>query len=386
MTSWDATAASRVGGWQEQAYGALAEELGLGWQPKRAFERLAVGPLPETWTSPERFRQQVGVPFDPAALAASTAEYRHAYLASAPPTPFEEPNLFGVLCELKNVAATAFADTGLPTPDALIATLPSGRVHALTRRTGGARPPVILVEQGLMHFFFRFCCCMGAAIHVEVSAAGVRPVDPGMLSQLRALDGLRGALYAYAVDGNVQRIPSLELSQGGLVSAMLFLRPMELFVVAHEMMHVGFGHLRKGRDAPSTEARWEQELDCDSAGASLTLRVLDAHPAGAVLAACDLALIAFEFIERTLSLLRTGSGDRQAVEYPPIAQRRRQLVDRTLESLTEAGRQSEIPEIRNWLHLTDTMCSALWEELEPTWRDLHRSGRRPSPRWDTTIT
>jgi hypothetical protein len=388
---WDDRMRRRVSGWQEQLYGRLAEDLGLGWDPREAYERLSVGPIPAELFSADRFREMRGPQLLPDSqipeYEAIVKAFLERYTAGAP-TPYEEPGLFVVLCELADLVRDKLNETEWGAPEFAIGTLPSGRIHARTQRVGGDSPPVILVEQGLMLYFHAFALCVGAALPLEFELDGtyvadVRPLDPGREGREAARSGLGAALGAYIVDGAMKLGPRIRLSHATETAAMWFLRPMELFVVAHEVAHVFYRHLRRGRQAPDRAERWRQELDCDAVGASVTVAILEpALPRGLVLGACALALHALEFVERTVYLL---GGPAPTDEYPPLAERRRRLVTHDFEVLSEAGRAAEIPEIRAWLARFDELCTRVWGELEPLWRERHAQGVRPSPRWSDTI-
>ena len=157
-TSWSPAAVRLVGGWQEELYVEIGEQLGLGsYAPKQAFDRLAKPQIPREILSFDGFAQFLGPQAIPEGTAAHyntvVDDYISRYAALVPPTNYEEPNLFGVLNELLDTVQDEASGVGFnASRDLLIGTLPIGSIHAASRLLGSKGEIVILFQHSLASF------------------------------------------------------------------------------------------------------------------------------------------------------------------------------------------------------------------------------------------
>ena len=349
---------------QERGYRNLALKLGLGADPKKAYEHLSGTPV-----------------------------------SSESHLPYEDPQRYQIAAIIAGAIQKAIAASGGSPldPAPVFATLPSGNVSAQVRIESQTRVPVIFIEQGLFRFLYDFCHLIGWAVPpmtglhlaqdtamLEMANQYTMPFDASN-SFVRSMGSyaFEGTPLGRAAQGVAQPEHNLQLS-------IVLLTLMERFVMAHEMAHIKMGHLT---DAPAdgTEVPGgDQEYQADSAGMGLVLYMTSRENLsfGIGYWACELALVAMNLLYRSIQIGEFGAGRVSWIDesHPDPLRRREQLRQVWLEpSLPEEG----IAAARMLCGMSDALIQRLWEMASFALLEAHQRGERPSPMWrdliDTTF-
>ena len=372
---------------QERAYRLLGEGLGLGPNnPAGAYERLTGRPMPPQEASISKLREILGdsVPIDDDAWAQvderAAALYRQ-YFALPLPTRYEDPSRYPSMAMTFDQVTWKYLQQGsLHDPLPLFATLPSGDPHArsLIDPLGGAT--VIFFEQGLFSYFYDFVKLVGweaPPLSIEQLA------DDATMAQLprrytmpsQASQYFVATMGAYAGGSKSAGIPRPDHN---ILLTISLLSMMEQFVMAHEVAHIALGHL-------STAPTKKQELLADTAAmAVVTAIARDNSMAWAVgYWACDLALVALNFLYRAIGVL--AFGDRRlawtnATHPDPLE--RRELLKALAGS---EGPPDGVAAAGELIGMSEALFGRLWDLDSEGLRMAHNRGFRASPLWSRLI-
>ncbi len=378
-----------IGRRQEWEYRRLARALRLGADPARAYERLARRPRPfdhpaPLWeTSDGAERSVMAEAWQP--FAERVADLHSDRVLRGTPTRYEDPERYPRLALIFDEVQEALAERGGPSaPPAVLATLPSGDVDARVMIEPATRTPVVFFEQGLFSFLHDFVLATGWA---------APPLSPRQLSDDAALVRLPRrcamppeallfveSLLAYVVDGTptaTRRAIPRPADNRFAVEALL--GQMKRFVMAHELAHIAGGHVNGRRDE-------RQEHDADASSLDfVTTRTLEDLGSWAIgFWACELVLIALNFLYRALGILAFGPRKLLWIDdtHPEPLRRR--------ERLRAAWRDREAPPLgvaaaRELSVMTDALFQRLWDMTLPAVVTSYEQGARPSPMWQEMI-
>jgi hypothetical protein len=391
-TQWSERARKRVNGWQESDWGEVASSMGLGWKPERAFEALSPPPLPDDLITVDRMRRDVGDDIVPdgdwASVAATMKDYKDRYLVD-PPTRFEMSLSYSTLAYELDGALETLTGLNVVLPyRPLVASLPSGDVNAKIRKIPGSDEAVILFQHGLIDFLDQLAIAMGAAMPVELTDLPLRAAAPGGSEpgdrahwQL-AVEQLTDSLTSYVVEGKPNNVRRRSLKGRALANSVFLAAGMRRFLLVHELMHLLFKHVAVPSAKLPEEEAWQREFDADMVAASFCAR-RSAQARVSSMWACDIALWAFEMLERTLAYLATGAltGLPPTHSHPtPRARRSRLLQEKTqeLQGLGETGDAGRLGELTV---AGMELGAKLWEATIPHWDGLREKGVRPGPLW-----
>jgi hypothetical protein len=161
---WSDRATSVVSEWQERAYGELAEDLGFGWNPQRAFQQFSTPQAAEGdyRLSVDRLRDSFGHDYMAASdwqeVKKSLDMYKKKYYYVEPPTRYEDTSIYSNAAANLEMLTSAIEQImpGRLKKTPLIASLPSGELNARIRAIRGTNEVVILLQQGSQDFFIIF--------------------------------------------------------------------------------------------------------------------------------------------------------------------------------------------------------------------------------------
>jgi hypothetical protein len=402
MEPWSDRARNRVAAWQERSWGQIALELGLGWQPRAAYLQLNSGLPSEEFLAAERFiatldpsmveRLRAGEGLaDVEGVRRGDAEilesFKKRYFVD-PPTEYEDPCLHSV--------AVAHLDGLLPVllnmpyelpANPRVATVPTRSVHAWTRVVPGTDEAVMFFQHGLMLFLRQYSVALGLAVPfdwLDLPALS-EPIQGGRdeaENATNAADVLAASLTAFVVEGNPRAADVPSPRGSSLVTAIVLMRYMELFVLSHELMHLLLRHPPRPLHAPTHLL--QQEFDADDVGFSVAARVAEDEGAGLAIGgwSADLALGAFDLIERCVAYLSTERTDAPPSETLPLTTRRRQeLLWAKPRELAGQDRVSDAARLKKLTVSGARLIEKLWLATRPTLDQLRRRGIQPSPIW-----
>jgi hypothetical protein len=336
---------------QERGYRNLAIKLGLGADPKKAYERLSGTPLSETSHSP--------------------------YEA---PKPYRIMTI--ILGNVQKALAAAGQEPLSPTP--ALATLPSGDVNARVLIESKTLVPVIFFEQGLFPFFMQFCHLIGwvappFSLQLLSDDKAIMQMANHFTMPLQASTSFVDLFATYTFAGRPMVDTQIPPPPHNMPLCMALLSLMERFVLVHELGHIKFGHLHDSIDQG-------QELDADAWSLAVVTYMTrnDAVGWGVGYWACELALIALNLLYRAIGIAEFGGKKLSWIDksHPDPLARRESLRQYWVEpGVDPAG----IGAARELCGMSDALILKLWEFAAAAQLLSHQQGARPSPLWRTLI-
>jgi hypothetical protein len=333
--SWPPQVYEFVRSYQEREYNRLADRLGLA-SAKAAYERLSQRPMPP--------------------------DLEQRYRTAGLPTPYEDPYLYQAMkktFDLMRREADAQGPPALPRP--FLATLVSGDVNARIALEEKTKTTVLFFERGLFSFFYDMA---------KLTAWASPPLSVAQLADDSALSNIprkytmppqasayfAASLYAYAVSGSpIATSSPIPEPSHNMPLAIVLLNHMERFVMAHELAHIRNDHLNK----PPMPA---QEFEADALGVSLVTALARANHGswGIGYWASELALIAFNFLYRTIGLLMFGPAKLTwtSQTHPDPLSRRENLRGIWLNRQVPAN---GVAAARELCGMTEALFQRLWE-------------------------
>lgn len=357
--TWSPKVLEFVRGRQEQEYNHLADLLGLG-TAKNSYNKIANRPMPSD------LKQEYG---------------------SAPlPTPFEDPYMYPIMTktfEGLSQENNALSRPALPHP--FLATLPSGDVNAGTEEVHETKTPVVFFEQGLFSFFYDMAKLMAWAAppltdRQLTDDAALAAIGNSYTIPPQGAEYFAATLSAYALSGSPVAestpIPEPRLNIG--LSKSL-LNHMVRFVMLHELAHVQAQDYENPRQTP------EREYNADEAAVSLVTTLAGKYHGSWALGywGCDLALVALNFLYRSVALLTYGGKKLNWVSptHPDPLSRRAKLRGMWRNPFSpEAG----VAAAGMVTRMTEKLLQILWEDTDWILLLRYQQGLRASPRWRKT--
>jgi hypothetical protein len=381
---------------QEVAYRQLGDRMGIAGDPDIVRDRLLGGRRATAKEAPEKVRDQFGLkdqftPQDWERVKQAIARQEAEPSLTPAPTRFEDERTYRLMNEIRVLIIERARKIGhqIDFPP-FLATLPSGDVNARISVPPGSSQPVMFFEQGLVQFLLDF-----AALAVWVAPdlpkgdfgdAVLAGLTPRHTMPPQASMHFQQSLMSYVVSGNPASgavvVPPPQHALFLFESLFMY---MMMFVLLHELEHLRRGHLA-AQDF-SKDALYAREFEADlGAGALVTRLGASSGAWGLSFWACDLVLIAFNFLDRTLGFFSFGDRKLSWISQThPEAIRRRQAL--------HSGIGSGVPtQARaaggNVAAMNQALFQRLWEialSQFGTFVPLQAAGKRPSPIWSERI-
>jgi hypothetical protein len=378
---------------QEVAYRLLGDQIGMGGDPGAVRSKLLGERPPRTKLSPEEFRDKLGLKekFSPRDWNRTKRQIREeeARPTTMPtPTRYEDPITYKLMYEIRRAINDDFARLrmGREFP-AFLASLPSGDVNARILTTPRTKQSVLFFEQGLFQFLRDFAALASWAVPVlpqgDLTDASLAAIPQRHTMSFQASTLFASSLYSYVVEGNPRggaaRVP--RPAGNAFLTEVLFIWMIK-FVFLHEFAHVVLGDLEK--QDTSRDALWKCEYDADASATGFLTELSKRTDDSWALAfwACDLTLIAFNFLDRALALFEFG-GDFTWISptHPQPIDRRRVLHASVPPELPDRTRQAA----GNLVGMNKALFLRLWELAVPQFWLARGRGARPSPLWSERI-
>ena len=368
----------------------LANSMGLGREPDRAFEALSPAPIPDDLITTDRMRRDLGdniVAHADWASVAITMRNIEEYFID-PPTRYEVPLSYSTLAYELDVAVEALTAAHQTLPyRPLVASLPSGDVNAKIRNIPKSDEVVVLFQHGIIEFLDQLAITMGAAMPVELLDLPLRAEIPGesepgdRTHRQLAVEQLTDSLTSYVVGGNPYHARRRILKNRALASGVSLAAGMRKFLMSHELMHLllmafpGFKCRSAARPGLAARVRCER-------GRCVALRT---YTPGTHLNmwACDVALWAFEMLERTVAYLEAGTltGLPPTHSHPTPHARRCRLLEEKTRELLDQGEADMSGQLSELTGSGRELGEQLWEATMPYWDGLRKRGVRPGALW-----
>jgi hypothetical protein len=395
---WSDRARSVVSEWQERAYGELAEDLGWGWSPQRAFDKFATRQVAKDdyRLSVDRLKANFGSDYDPGLdwqeVEKGWNEYKEHYYYIEPPTKYEDASIYSnAFANL--TAITTLIEQVMPgqlTKVPLIASLPSGELTAKLRSIRGTNEVVILLQKGLAGFIFHFTNIIACAIPTDLIRSG-KPVPsatygiPGDAKHVTyATKYLIDLIDAYIVNGDPHLLSDPDLRGRALYNRGVIGIWMRQFPICHELIHLVYGHLGS-RTLLSKDEAWRREYQADCVGSALIAGLSNDYDPESRLTsiwACAVVLAGFGILEECIDFLSPGS--RLAPEsgsHPPFRKRREGIFQFACDNFSASGYDDDARSLEDLFNKGEEILGYLMNRIGPHLEELRRNGVRPSPIW-----
>jgi hypothetical protein len=261
-----------------------------------------------------------------------------------PPTPFQSPNDYQILLNLRKRIESTAARTQVAIPAGIqLGTLPMGDVEANTWPFAKSNEYLIAVREGVFSFNHVLGDILLSAM--EVTRPDGSTVFTPESSQIAAnvaakpdivqrFDELLDVLYA---DGNAWRVPYRPVAPTHAHGLGMLINSAELFVLCHEIAHITLGHFEtdpdRGRRAATlglSEA-FLCEYEADTQGMHDALAVMGANFGGEIRQAASgivLMLTGLDLCERGRAHYAHAEPSRPSINHPPYRDRRAAIYAR----------------------------------------------------------
>lgn len=378
-----------VANWQERAYGELAVEFGLGWQPRAAYDALN----PPVTNDASDAIDFVGSMYGGSA-STDWGAWKYEIERTVEPhipgpsAPFESVSfVIPASYYLSRVLDSSIWEPYRPFPTPFVATLPTVGMNPLTRVFTNSAQAVIILQHGVLGYLMHVASVLASALPRDWFPWRPYPLlssllEPGgTLQVLRAQDHLRRVLLAYVVSGTPNGIQSQQQVGQTRENRMEIFQSATVFLLAHEVSHLALGHLDPS-DTTGQEEAWHREFLGDRIGV-LTTMALDRTGVHAEVAALGsvVALLATEALLSCVTYLSTGDLEvTGTATHPPPAARVAQLVN-GVSADVERGEHQDIGNLTTRLGRVCDLLRGLVDTCLPALDDLRRAGTQPSPVW-----
>lgn len=371
---------------QEKAYRHLGDISGKSGDPKAIRDALVGESLPKAEETPEAVATKLGLTGKFTPEQWEKVRQQIAQVKAAPknipaPTRYEDLRNYLLMNEFRLIIMERAAKAGRPVIfPPFLATLPSGDVNANIGFPPGARDPVLFFEQGLVRFLFDFAGIVSWVVPAlppeNLSDETFAAIRPRHTMPFEASALFASSLRSYVVNGNPLLgsvlVPRRE--ENAFLADVLFMRMM-MFVFMHEYSHLRLGHLT--RTDTRKEAQWQCEYEADIAAATFLTGVFGGWALSVW--ACDLALIAFNFLDRALGVFEFGAKKTWWISktHPSALSRRDALFKKLGAGIPEGARAAG----GNLFAMNQALFQRLWEIAVPQFVEEHNGGAQPSPLW-----
>jgi hypothetical protein len=370
---------------QEKAYRELGDRLGDGSSPEAVYERLMSGRGAGEKQTPEQVRDELKLtgrfsPEDWEQVKRRSKEVEEIPRNFPAPTRYEDQRMYKLMNEIRLIIIERAAKVARPIKlPPFLATLPSGDVNAQIAFAPESKQPVLFFEQGLVWFLLNFSALASWVMPIlppedlgDRTLANIRPQYNDCTEQVAIFGASLSS--SYIVDGNPLATKAVlgPRPQNAFLKEILFMRMM-MFVLVHEFKHFELGHLT--RKDTSKDSMWQCEYEADLASAVFVTRIMGGW--GLSFWACDLALIAFNLLDRALGAIEFGDNKLTWISrtHPePIARR-----DALFGSIGAGVWIEERAAGGNVFAMDQALFQKVWELIGPGFIAAHRAGSRPSP-------
>lgn len=396
-SQWSSRARSVVSEWQERLYGQLAEDLGWGWDPQRAFKHFSTPQLAKDdyRLSVDRLRDIHGRGYYAEEtwqeIERAWNEYKETYYHIEPPTKYEDAHIYSNA--LANLSVlTPLIEHVMPghmsrTPR--IATLPSGDLMAKIKKIRGSDEVVILIQQGLAGFIYHFSNIVACAIPTKViksrkpvpSAKDGNPGDAELVDY--AARYLANLIDAYVVNGDPYLLSNPNLRGRAFYNQSVIGIAMRQFPISHELTHLVYRHI--DAKPSSKDDAWNREFLADELGSSLVggfAKVYDSESLIPSIWAVDVVLAGFEMLLECVALLDAGSKRvPDSGTHPSLGQRRDNVFQFNAQTLHDLGSNEDARSLQHLFNQGAEVLDDLSGRIAPHMNELRRRGVKPSPIW-----
>jgi hypothetical protein len=390
LTPWPQAAREYVEAQQERHYRKLAEALGLGSDPKAAYERVSGEEMPRDHTDPCKLRYDYGA--DSVFSASQWSQFGsqvdtiwRRISSLQPPTSYEDPNLYrSLLMTYEQVQAPLAVDGSPPPAQPLLATLAAGHVNAIMSEEPNTNAPLLYFERGLFKFFHQFAmltawCSPPIPLQNMYDDQALADMPRRYTMPAQSSEFFLQLYSSYAITGVPIRIQDIAVPSHNIFTAIYLLQAMERFMMAHELGHLRLGHLQHPyRDKAGA---WDQEFHADVEGLSLMQaaqwRAVDFW-------AVDLAMTALHFLDLALVILTYGARGRWMSQTHPDYLSRRKYLREAVEAADSIPKPTRSATYGLW-RMNDALFQRLWEIASPFLLLAYTQSQRPSPMWGDRI-
>ncbi|WP_440955046.1 hypothetical protein ACSAZK_16050 [Methanosarcina sp. Mfa9] len=219
-------------------------------------------------------------------------------------------------------------------------------------------------------------------------------IDNYLKSHQEASKRFNELILSYIFYGQPGAAPQYFLDRNPMELASLLRKSLELFAVGHEYSHIILGHMQKSRmmmhDVESLEVNeiifdWENEIQADMLGLKLMLSCMMKNGFDLALsyAGADLFFGFLNIIEKSVSILRTGSAKNIKYSTHPPTLRRREILRLYLNVIvddSEDGKEA-IKSALSLAELFEHILKLHWDNIAPLLYNSYEDGKKLDRRW-----
>jgi hypothetical protein len=263
----------------------------------------------------------------------------------------------------------------------LFGTLPTNRVNGMAMAIPDNPYKLIILETGLFGFANLMCKVLATSFVFKNNEDGMMNFSTNINECKSKIDSnpiiverFYDVLTAYTILGNPHYAQQYFLDSIYEPLSSILRNGVEYFVFAHEFGHLISGHLdnneRNKKDIGDSEieainTNWQQEFEADVVGANILINAMGQRGYDISISYWGIEVFfgCIDVVEKTISILKTGSSDLNALSetHPPTVMRRDML--RELVSKSFNPEKSEA--IISLSKFIELIIKYLWQKVEP---------------------
>jgi len=315
------------------------------------------------------------------------------------PTQFEAPLYYSLMVDWQKEIEDAAIDLSLQIPTRpLVGTLPTGQANAVTILVPDSNEFLVLFESDLFNFALLSSKALVRALPVVKLPEGKfnislkkAEVERRISENPESAQKFQEALLAYLLLGKAGKASPYVIEEPYRQLSSILRMSMELFIFGHEYGHIIKGHFSEeqrraamlgGEQVNVITRNWKQEIEADWIGLILMSQAM--HKKGYDLEmsfwGADFFFSFVDFIERGISILRTGQEDQFPPGSHPPARLRRTALREALSVLAQGG-SSMITNALEVATLVETASDALWNSTREVLQQEYERGRTLAAEW-----
>lgn len=318
------------------------------------------------------------------------------------PTIYEDRGLYTILFNFIEEIELAAKDLSFDLPmRPLTGTLPSGKVNAMAIKVPDNNEFILVFERELFTFANLIAKIVAQSVPLTEEDNGglgfsVRKeeVNNYLKSHQEVSNRFNELILAYILHGLPSAAPPYLLDKNPMVLTNVFRNSLELFVVGHEYSHILLGHVQNGRmmmnniqDLEVNEIifNWENEHQADMLGLILMLNCMKKRGFDLAIsyAGADIFFSSVDIIEKSVSILKTGSEINIRNHTHPPSSQRREFLRLSLDVFigkSEAGKKA-VKYAVNLAELFEYILKLHWDNITPLLYDAYKNGKKLDSRW-----
>jgi hypothetical protein len=317
------------------------------------------------------------------------------------PTVYEDPAQYYILLNLfeKIEMSAEEISSNLPRRP-VVGTLPSGEVNAMAIKVPDSDDFLLVFEDQIFTFANLIAKVVAQSIPFEIKdnvisfSMGKEEVNNYFKNNSIAFERFKELIYAYLFYGEPTAAPQYFLEGIPMHLADRLRTSLELFIVGHEYSHIILGHVQESKTMVNKAKRiefneiifnWDQEFSADVLGLRLMLGCMLKE--GSInlpsFVGADLFFGSLDVIEKSISILKTGSVTNTIHRTHPPTLLRREILRKSINEIFGNSKDG-IKMAKGVLMYAETLeyiLNLLWDSITPFLYSAYKKGYKLDSRW-----